>query len=105
MLCIWGLDSSQAAPQVPWPNKAAGFDLQMVSAADQALTSSVAGLSSFLVAPARFPGWDRPGAILSSGQGYDLAPLPRQRGRPRSRDGKTFSEVPNQADVCPHQIA
>lgn len=47
----------------------------MNSAVDWALHLSLAGLHSFPDAQARLPGQVRPGATLSSGQGYDSAPL------------------------------
>lgn len=61
MLYVLGLDSSQAAPKVPWTNKATGLVLLMVSAADQALSFSVTGLCSLPVVPiqASLLGWAR----------------------------------------------
>lgn len=90
MLYVLGLDSSQAAPKVPWTNKATGLVLLMVSAADQALSFSVTGLCSLPVVPiqASWLGWAR--NYTQQWASLRLSLPAQHRGRRVSRGGKAL---------------
>lgn len=72
------------------------LDLQMIICACQSLLLGY----SFPGVPARICGSEGLGAILSSGWGYELAPLPGQREGTSSNSGKALFVVLNQGN--PH---
>ena len=60
MLFVCRFDSSQPMPQVPWPNRATGFVLGVISSVCPPLSSRVAGICSFQVFSSPLPvrwGW------------------------------------------------
>lgn len=84
-LLVYGLDSNQPVPQVPWLNRAPGFALQLVTSAWQTLLKCCWAVQLSKCSGQAF-GQVGPEAMLSSGRGCELVPLLGQNGKGSSSE-------------------